>query len=89
MLWDDDDEVHLYGAGLHSMECSLRIYRGVPISECSYIGGPYIRGSLYCWYISFWYKYSSWSVLLIVNVSKIVLIWGFKLMNHAWLKLDY
>jgi hypothetical protein len=20
---------------------------GVPISECSYIGGPYIRGSLY------------------------------------------
>jgi hypothetical protein len=21
----DDDEVHLYGAGLHSMECSLRI----------------------------------------------------------------
>jgi hypothetical protein len=22
---DDDDEVHLYGAGLHSMECSLRI----------------------------------------------------------------
>jgi hypothetical protein len=22
---DVDDEVHLYGAGLHSMECSLRI----------------------------------------------------------------
>jgi hypothetical protein len=22
---DDDDEVHLYGAGLHSIECSLRI----------------------------------------------------------------
>jgi hypothetical protein len=22
---DDDDEIHLYGAGLHSMECSLRI----------------------------------------------------------------
>jgi hypothetical protein len=21
----DDDEVHLFGAGLHSMECSLRI----------------------------------------------------------------
>jgi hypothetical protein len=22
---DDDEEVHLYGAGLHSIECSLRI----------------------------------------------------------------
>jgi hypothetical protein len=22
---DDDDEVHVYGAGLHSIECSLRI----------------------------------------------------------------